>query len=114
MVRADQIDGFYRILLSRGVDAALDHLHPAIRPTAAAVADARPRVVSYEAGRALELLGHAIEYLVDEYVHAGGGFCEGDPEFEAIQILMATNRAIYLSCPIRLTLFERLRRKLGL
>jgi hypothetical protein len=29
----------------------------------------RTRRISPEAGRALEILGHAIEYLIDEYVH---------------------------------------------
>ena len=57
------------------------------------------RRISPQAGRALEILGHAIEYLTDEYVHRGGGFHQGDPEPEAIQLLMAANRAIYFDCP---------------
>lgn len=59
----------------------------------------RCRRVSAEAGRGLEILGHAIEYLADEFVHAGGDLCGRDPRVEAIQLLMAMNRKIYFSCP---------------
>jgi hypothetical protein len=71
------------------------------------------RVISPQAGRALEILGHAIEYLVDEYVHNGGGFCEDDPEVAAVRILINANREVYFSCPLRPTFFERLFRKLS-
>lgn len=57
------------------------------------------RRVSPEAGRALEILGHAIDYLADEYIHAGGSFRTHDPQIEAIQLLMSLNRQIYLACP---------------
>jgi hypothetical protein len=60
---------------------------------------ARRRRISPQAGRALEILGHAIEYLTDEYVHRSGSFSARDPELEAVQLLMAVNRAIYLECP---------------
>jgi hypothetical protein len=52
---------------------------------------------------ALEALGHAIEYLADEYaLHAGrlAAIHAHDPQVEAIQILMAANRAVYYDCPI--------------
>ncbi len=65
----------------------------------AATAVSRRRRISAEAGHALELLGHAIEYLTDEYVHAGGDFSAADPRIEAIQLLMALNRQIYFDCP---------------
>jgi hypothetical protein len=69
----------------------------------------RGRSISPQAGRALETLGHAIEYLTDELVHEGVSLCHHDPRLEAIQLLMARNREIYLACPVVLSLQERLR-----
>jgi hypothetical protein len=62
-----------------------------------------------EAGFALEVLGHAIEYLADEFVHAGGALSPGsaDPRVEAIQLLMALNRQVYYACPVRPSLYQR-------
>jgi len=59
----------------------------------------RRRRVSPEAGRALEILGHAIEYLTDEFVYAGGSFSVQNPQVEAVQLLMGLNRKIYFDCP---------------
>jgi len=59
----------------------------------------RRRRVSPRAGRALEILGHAIEYLTDEYVHQGRPVSAGDGQLQAVQLLMALNREIYLGCP---------------
>jgi hypothetical protein len=59
----------------------------------------RRRKISPESGRALEILSHAIEYLTDEYVHAGGLLSANDGQMIAVQILMAANRQIYFSCP---------------
>jgi hypothetical protein len=70
---------------------------------------ARRRSISPQAGHALELLGHAIEYLSDEYVNEGGLFASRDPRIEAIQLLMARNREIYFACPELPTMGERLR-----
>jgi hypothetical protein len=67
----------------------------------------RRRRISPRAGRALEILGHAIEYLTDEYIHAGGPFSARDPQLEAVQMLMAVNREIYLACPEVPSLGER-------
>lgn len=72
------------------------------------------RRISPQAGRALEILGHAIDYLTDEYVHHGGGFHPGDPELDAIELLMAANRAIYFECPRIPTLGERCLRIFGI
>jgi hypothetical protein len=66
------------------------------------------------AGFALETLGHAIEYLVDEYVHAAGSIPSihcSDPRLQAIQMLMAANREVYYSCPVVPSLWQRLRRR---
>ncbi len=69
----------------------------------------RRRSISPEAGRALEILGHAIEYLADEFAHAGGSFSAHDARLDAMQLLMAVNRQIYFACPEVPTIGERLR-----
>jgi hypothetical protein len=68
----------------------------------------RRRSISPQAGHALETLGHAIEYLTDEFVHEGGSLCHYDPRLDAIQLLMARNREIYLACPVVQSLPQRL------
>jgi hypothetical protein len=77
--------------------------------TATEVRAHRRRCIDPQAGRALEVLGHAIEYLTDEYVQEGGLFSAHDPRLEAIQMLMAVNREIYLACPELPPLGERVR-----
>ena len=67
------------------------------------------RRIDPRAGRALEKLGHAIEYLADEYLHSGGSLAAGDPRLEAVQLLMAINREIYFSCPAVPGPVERIR-----
>ena len=80
-----------------------------------AVRPAPRRRIGAEAGRALEILGHAIEYLADEYVQdTGSVFSANDGRLLAIQILMAANREIYFSCPEIPSLMERIRALLGL
>jgi len=69
----------------------------------------RHRSISPQAGHALEILGHAIEYLSDEYINEGGLFSARDPRIEAIQMLIARNREIYFDCPEMPTMGERLR-----
>ena len=77
----------------------------------------RWRKISYQEGHALEILGHAIEYLADEYAlecrsrdtvnHAKSG------PVQAIELLMARSREIYLAGELVPTLAERLRLLLG-
>jgi len=57
------------------------------------------RRIDPKAGHALEILGHAIEYLTDEFVHGGGEFSAHNAQLEAVQLLMALNREIYFACP---------------
>ena len=71
------------------------------------------RQISAEAGRGLEILGHAIEYLTDEFVCEGRTIAEDNGRLGAIQILMGLNRQIYFSCPIKPTLGERFRSWMG-
>jgi hypothetical protein len=76
-----------------------------VSPVPAAYPD-RPRHITFSAGRALEMLGHAIEYLSDEY------FCDESSvldraHLEAVQILMSLNHDVYFACPPVMTLRER-------
>jgi hypothetical protein len=62
------------------------------------------RRIDQDSGRALEIIGHAIEYLTDEYVHEfahheRSSFSAHDGRLQAIQLLMAANREIYFQCP---------------
>jgi hypothetical protein len=69
----------------------------------------RRRRISPEAGHALETLGHAIEYLSDEFVHSGGPLTANNAQVEAVQLLMGINRQIYFDCPIVPSFSERCR-----
>jgi hypothetical protein len=62
----------------------------------------RPRRITRESGRALEVLGHAIEYLADEYafnIVQFGKLERGDPRVDAVHLLMGFNREVYYACP---------------
>lgn len=74
-----------------------------------AASRANRRHISPESGRALEILGHAIEYLTDEYVHRTTQLSADDPEVKAVQLLMALNRKVYFECPAVPTFTKRLR-----
>ena len=84
-----------------------DLAYTAPATTVPAVKSARRRL-SPEAGRAMEKLGHAIEYLSDEFVNGAGKGNRHDDRLEAIEILMALNRQIYLESPEFVTLGQRL------
>ncbi|MFC5864926.1 hypothetical protein ACFPT7_21640 [Acidicapsa dinghuensis] len=72
----------------------------------------RSRKVSREAGRGLEILGHAIGYLSDEFAlecMAGKtGKNALHSHVAAIDLLKMLNREVYFSCPIEITLEERI------
>jgi hypothetical protein len=58
------------------------------------------RRLSRESAQGIEILGHAIEYLADEYAvdpAQKGPLGNADPRVAAIQMLKALNRAIYFS-----------------
>jgi len=79
----------------------------------------RRRRLDRESGQAIEKLGHAIEYLVDEFALDCLNPAErtGDSaqaRMDAIELLMAFNRQIYLNCPQIPTFSDRLRKLLGL
>ncbi len=65
---------------------------------------------------ALEILGHAIEYLADEYANdlAGKGpLGNADPRVAAIQILKGLNRSVYYSGTELEPALSRMKRWLG-
>jgi hypothetical protein len=74
----------------------------------------RRRSISPQAGKALSILGHAIEYLSDEFIHDYDGVTQVgmSAQIRAIQILMAANRQVYFECPEMPTVMERIRRVL--
>lgn len=67
----------------------------------------RRRRISASAGRALEILGHSIEYLIDESAH-NGSLASQSSDAEAIQLLMSLNREIYFECPEIPSIGERI------
>lgn len=68
-------------------------------PSRLAASDSRRRITP-QAGKALEILAHALEYLTDEYAACEAtGSCL-DPRLEAIELLMTLNRGIYMECPV--------------
>jgi len=66
------------------------------------------RRINPEAGRALEKLAHAIEYLMDQHAHEGSLLKWEQAHLEALSILKALNRQIYLECPIVPSLEDRI------
>jgi hypothetical protein len=70
---------------------------PAV-PRASVRANRRRRITP-QAGHALEILAHAIEYLTDEFVHHGLTYSAKNEQLEAVQMLMALNRQVYFECP---------------
>ena len=63
---------------------------------------------SREQGRALEALGHAVEYLVDSRLFTldEAGL---QSDSEAIQIMMRLSRAVFAECPEVISLRKRVR-----
>ena len=67
---------------------------------------------SREQGRALETLGHAVEYLVDSQLFSQR---DTDPrsEHEAIKLLMQASRTVFCECPEVVSLRKRVGRWLS-
>jgi hypothetical protein len=85
----------------------------------ATVKDRPNRRISEEAGRAIEVLGHAIEYLSDEFAlecmtRRDPGAVGVHPRVAAIEILIDCNRAVYFDCPEERSFGDWLRSLLGL
>src|SRR5580698_7981360 len=78
-----------------------DLVAPGLMPVDLAAGLRRRRRMSREAGRAIEMLAHAIEYLADEFsLECMTGQARSaqavPPQIEAIHLLMELNREIYL------------------
>jgi len=58
------------------------------------------RKISPEAARALKTLGHAIEYLANEFLQDDAPPVHDNPRLQAVRMLMALNRQIYFECPM--------------
>ena len=59
--------------------------------------------------RALVVLGHAIEYLTDEFVHTDLTYSAKSEQLQAVKLLMALNRQVYFECPEVPSFSERCR-----
>jgi hypothetical protein len=97
----------------RGRNCGEEHYSPPATASRAPIRVAVRRQISAIDGRSLELLGHAIEYLADEYsisIGEAGRLESADPRIEAIQLLMALNRLVYYSCPEIEPLYRRFAR----
>lgn len=68
---------------------------------------ARRRRISLEARCALDMLGHAMQYLVDAYMLEGRPANAEDPRIKAVLLLMAASQDIYFACPEVPTLRQR-------
>jgi hypothetical protein len=69
----------------------------------------RHRRISPQAGRALEILGHAIDYLIDEHVHNANARTRPISQIEEVQLLMKMRCQIYFECPEVPTVADRWR-----
>ena len=86
-------------------------VHTTVHPMPTVGVRSVRRRTTPEAGFALEVLGHAIEYLADEYAHESGSISSihsRDPRVEAMQLLMAANRQVYYACPVMPSLYQRI------
>lgn len=83
---------------------------PEIASKASATA-ARPvrRRGSLQQGRALEALGHAVEYLVDSRMFLAGQ-TDAKADQEALRVLMRLSRDVFMECPEVVTLWTKVER----
>jgi hypothetical protein len=104
------LDPNFLIVKNKGLVLVQNHHFACL--TEAPALPRRPMVrrrITPEAGRGLEKLGHALEYLADEFVRDG---CSVDRDYgrlQAIQLLAALNRQIYFACGIEPRMRDRVR-----
>ena len=82
-----------------------EHRQTAFIPPSLRGARRRP---SAEQGKSLEILGHAIEYLIDSDLKSGDTVPTRHVT-EATRILMARSREIFAECPVAVTAGGRVR-----
>ena len=70
-------------------------------------AESTRRRGTLEQGRALETLGHAVEYLVDTRLFDLGEHNVRDGQ-EAVQIMMRMSRAVFAECPEVVSMRKRM------
>ncbi len=94
----------------------LGPLEPATAPSPeiaskASATPARPvrRRGSLQQGRALEALGHAVEYLVDSRMFLVQQ-TDSKADQEALRILMRLSREVFMECPEVVTLWTKVER----
>ncbi len=68
-----------------------------------------PRRLTREQGRAIEILGHAVEYLIDSRLFGGES-----RDAEAISLLKRANRRIFQDSVVAVPVGMRVRQWLGL
>jgi hypothetical protein len=90
-----------------------ERLQPAVRPedvvSIALTGQPVPRRLTREQGWALEILGHAVEYLIDSRLFRGE-----TRDSEAISMLKGANRSIFQDSVVGAPIGMRVRRWLGL
>ena len=76
-----------------------------IMPRAPRMASKPPRRrPTTEQGRALAILSHAIEYLVDVRLPEGG---TSDSDNQAVRLMMSASRAVFEECPVAVPLKQK-------
>ena len=65
------------------------------------------RRITPDEGRGLEKLGHALDYLTDEFVCDGCRFAEDRGRLQAIELLASLNRQLYFACSVEPSFRER-------
>jgi len=69
----------------------------------------RNRRISQQTGWALDVLGHAIDYLATDLVDHNPSYSADDAQLEAVQLLISLKRQVYLECPETHSMGERFR-----
>jgi hypothetical protein len=65
------------------------------------------RRITPEAGRGLEKLAHALEYLANEFARDGYNVAVNFGRLQAMELLASLNRQLYFSCEVQTTFTER-------
>ena len=83
------------------IRSAASHLEIPSTASAVSVSAVRARRrLTPQAGHALEILGHAVEYLSDEFMHEYPlSISERAGRMQAIELIMYRNRQVYFECP---------------
>lgn len=89
--------------MQRPSESAPVPIHRAASGTEMPAARRMRRIITREQGRALETIGHAVDYLNDCYLYDGAEeeiLNVAGPFTEALQVLIAAHQEILLSLPV--------------